>query len=121
MENQQQPIISLSNIKLKKRLNIERLDAKKGECIYILGPNGAGKSSLLFVIAGMIATDSGNVLLHNKAIEQWPLASLAYVRTLLPQHTQSSFHLSVREYLSFYMPSTSAADVIIPVLLEKAL
>ena len=121
MENQQQPIISLSNIKLKKRLSIEKLTAKKGESIYILGPNGAGKSSLLFVIAGMIATDSGNVLLHNKSIEQWPLASLADVRTLLPQHTQSSFHLSVREYLSFYVQGTAASDVVIPALLEKAL
>jgi len=121
MDKQQPPVISLSNIALKKRLSIDTLSANKGECIYILGPNGAGKSTLLFIIAGMITADSGSVLLHNKAIDQWPLASLAGVRALLPQQTENSFQLSVREYLSFYVEDTAAAEVVIPALLEKAL
>lgn len=35
-----------------------------GEAVAIMGPSGSGKSTLLHVLAGILSTDSGRVLLH---------------------------------------------------------
>jgi vitamin B12 transport system ATP-binding protein len=98
---------------------VEGLRAKKGECVHIIGPNGAGKSTLLLTLAGLIEADEGNVMLLGKPMSNWSLATLANVRTLLAQQSESGFHLSVKEYLSFY--ATAQQDVLIPPVLEKAL
>ena len=34
-----------------------------GETIGLIGPNGSGKSSLLRILAGIVAPDSGDVLI----------------------------------------------------------
>ena len=40
-----------------------------GETIGILGPNGAGKTTLFYMIAGLVAIDSGKIYLSEKGIE----------------------------------------------------
>ncbi|MFZ8200827.1 ATP-binding cassette domain-containing protein [Alteromonas portus] len=112
-------VLSLQHVKVASRLWVEDLHAKKGECIHIIGPNGAGKSTLLLTIAGLIEADEGTVMLLGKPMNNWSLATLASVRTLLAQQSESSFHLSVKEYLSFYV--AAERDVLIPAVLEKAL
>ena len=40
-------------------------------CIYgLLGPNGAGKTTLFYMIAGLIAIDSGKIYLSEKELNQ---------------------------------------------------
>ena len=112
-------VLSLQNVKVASRLWVEGLRAKKGECVHIIGPNGAGKSTLLLTLAGLIEADEGNVMLLGKPMSNWSLATLANVRTLLAQQSESGFHLSVKEYLSFY--ASAQQDVLIPPVLEKAL
>ncbi|AXT37408.1 ABC transporter ATP-binding protein [Alteromonas sp. BL110] len=112
-------ILSLENVRVGSRLWVEGLNAKKGECIHIIGPNGAGKTTLLLTLAGLIDADEGKVSLHSKPMDNWSLAALASVRTLLAQQSESGFHLSVKEYLSFY--TTAKQPSFIPGVLEKAL
>ncbi|WP_334018675.1 ABC transporter ATP-binding protein [Alteromonas sp. S015] len=112
-------VLSLQNVKVASRLWVEGLRAKKGECIHIIGPNGAGKSTLLLAFAGLIEADEGTVMLRGKPMNDWSLATLASVRTLLAQQSESGFQLSVKEYLSFYAPAQQ--DELIPPVLEKAL
>jgi vitamin B12 transport system ATP-binding protein len=112
-------VLSLQNVKVASRLWVEGLRAKKGECVHIIGPNGAGKSTLLLTLAGLIEADEGTVMLLGKPMDSWSLATLASVRTLLAQQSESGFHLSVKEYLSFY--ATAQQDELIPPVLEKAL
>lgn len=112
-------VLSLQNVKVASRLSVEGLRAKKGECVHIIGPNGAGKSTLLLTLAGLIDADEGTVMLLGKPMNDWSLATLASVRTLLAQQSESGFHLSVKEYLSFY--ATAQQDELIPPVLEKAL
>ena len=112
-------VLSLQHVKVASRLWVEGISAKKGECIHIIGPNGAGKSTLLLTLAGLIEADEGNVMLLGKPMDNWSLATLASVRTLLAQQSESGFHLSVKEYLSFY--SSAQRRVLIPAVLEKAL
>jgi len=43
-------------------------DVAKGETIGLLGPNGAGKTTTVSMIAGLIAPDSGQVLIDGAAV-----------------------------------------------------
>ena len=112
-------VLSLQNVRIGSRLWVEGLSAKKGECIHIIGPNGAGKSTLLLTLAGLIEADEGKVMLQGKPMGSWSLAALASVRTMLAQQSESGFHLSVKEYLSFYTADRQSS--LIPPVLEKAL
>ena len=44
------------------------MSVHKNEIISVLGPSGCGKSTLLNIIAGMLAPDSGSVLVRGKEI-----------------------------------------------------
>lgn len=41
-----------------------------GELVGLIGPNGAGKSSLLRILSGIVAPDSGEVLLDQRALSR---------------------------------------------------
>lgn len=44
------------------------LTLKKGEVLGFLGPNGAGKSTTMRMIAGVLAPDAGDALIHGHSI-----------------------------------------------------
>lgn len=44
------------------------LDIETGEFVCLLGPSGCGKSTLLNIIAGLVPSDSGRVILDGKEI-----------------------------------------------------
>ena len=44
---------------------------KEGDFLGILGPNGVGKSTLLKLILGVLAPDSGSILLEGQALKQY--------------------------------------------------
>ena len=51
-----------------KALKGVSLSALSGKLTCILGPNGAGKSTLLFTLAGILNSDSGNVIFDGEDI-----------------------------------------------------
>jgi iron complex transport system ATP-binding protein len=66
-------------------------EVKQGECWCIIGRNGAGKSSLLRALVGLRSHEAGDIFLHNKNINEWPLTDLAKVRSYLPQNRIDAF------------------------------
>ncbi len=48
------------------------LDIAEGETLGIIGPNGAGKTSLFSVIAGQVASDSGEIVFCGQDITRTP-------------------------------------------------
>ena len=50
------------------------VDVMEGEFLSILGPSGCGKTTLLRIIAGLLAPDSGKLLLDGKDITNAPPA-----------------------------------------------
>ncbi len=53
-------------------LDAVSVDVQAGEFLAILGPSGCGKTTLLRIIAGLLAPDSGKLLLDGKDITDAP-------------------------------------------------
>ena len=52
------------------------LDVRPGEVVGLLGPNGAGKTTTFYMVVGLTAPDSCQVLLNGKDVTYDPM----YVR-----------------------------------------
>lgn len=48
------------------------LEVKEGDFITVIGSNGAGKSTLLNCLAGTYPIESGNIVVNNQEITNWP-------------------------------------------------
>ena len=70
-------ILSVQNIaksyKLRKVVKDLSLEIKSGEVVGLLGPNGAGKTTAFYMIVGLIAADSGKILLDGKDLTSEPM------------------------------------------------
>lgn len=71
-----------------------------GRVHVVLGPNGAGKSSLLAVLAGSLAPDSGTVQLNGRALAQIPLRERARQRAVLFQQETLQFAFTAAEVVA---------------------
>ena len=49
------------------------LRLQRGEAVGLLGPNGAGKTTCFYIITGLLAADSGQVLLDGQDITALPM------------------------------------------------
>ncbi|MDB5633790.1 MAG: NitT/TauT family transport system ATP-binding protein [Tardiphaga sp.] len=67
------------------------LEVKQGEFLAILGPSGCGKSTLLQIVAGLINSTAGEVVLNGKAVTAPPPEMVylfqQYSKSLLPWRT----------------------------------
>lgn len=71
---------------------------QKGELFGFLGVNGAGKTTTLNIVLGFLKADSGNVLINNKNVDDFP----EYIRNQIGIVFQNSIlddYLSVKENL----------------------
>ena len=67
---------------VKALRNID-LQVKRGSCHALLGENGAGKSTLMKVLTGIIAKDSGKILLNGEEVQ---IQSLRHAEELRHRH-----------------------------------
>ena len=56
----------------KRALDNFSLEVAKSDFITIIGSNGAGKTTLLNAIAGTIAPDEGQLIVHGQDVTRWP-------------------------------------------------
>lgn len=80
-------------------LDIPHWQARPGEVHAILGTNGAGKSTLLKLLSGE-ETCRGNVLLHDRPLEDWPSMARARHLGVLPQSNNLNFGFSAEEVVA---------------------
>ncbi len=72
----------------------------RGEVVGLLGPNGAGKTTTFYIIVGLIAPDSGSVLLDKADITPMPMYQRARKGiSYLPQEPSIFKKLTVEENL----------------------
>ncbi|MEH0165224.1 ATP-binding cassette domain-containing protein [Roseateles microcysteis] len=79
----------------RQRFGPFNLMLRPEERVAILGPSGAGKSSLLKLLARELAPANGSLVLDGRALAEWPIASLARRRAVLPQTHGVAFGLPV--------------------------
>src|SRR5437016_7507435 len=98
------------------------LEVHNGECFGLLGPNGAGKTTTIEICEGLLARDSGEVVVLGQTWE----ANADDLRERLGiqlQDTQLADKLTVREtidlFRSFYRRSRDAKEVIEIVQLDE--
>ena len=73
-----------------------QLDA--GEVVGLLGPNGAGKTTCFYMIVGLVAADSGRIVLDGQDITQAPMYERAKLGVgYLPQEPSVFRKLSVAD------------------------
>jgi iron complex transport system ATP-binding protein len=78
---------------------VEKLsfDARGGEFIAVLGENGVGKTLTLHTLAGLRRPGAGEVLWHDRAVQEWPRRELARSLGLLAQNSEDPFPTTVLE------------------------
>ena len=79
------------------KLVLDRVSLKveRGEIVGLLGPNGSGKTTLLRILAGLLAPQSGAVLLNGEPVGRLTRRQLAQRIAVVPQETHSTFDFTV--------------------------
>jgi len=84
----------------KGRQGGPRVDLKisRGEVVGLLGPNGAGKTTIFYIIVGLVAPETGRVLVDETEITRLPMYLRArnYGISYLPQEPSVFRKLTVR-------------------------
>ncbi|MDO4905777.1 MAG: LPS export ABC transporter ATP-binding protein [Lautropia sp.] len=74
------------------------LEVASGEVVGLLGRNGAGKTTCFYMIAGLVATDGGEIVLDGQSISRLPIHNRARLGlSYLPQEASVFRKLSVEE------------------------
>lgn len=76
------------------------LAARPGALVGLIGPNAAGKTSLVRVMAGLVAPDTGAVTLDGMALAAVPRAARARAVAYLEQDAVCHWPLSVRRLVA---------------------
>ena len=76
------------------------LDVAPGEVVGLIGPNGSGKTTFLRVISGVLAPQSGQVLLEGQGLHQIGRQKLARTMAFLGQDLALDLSFSVRDVAS---------------------
>ena len=82
------------------------MEVKEGALYGFVGPNGAGKTTTIKILAGLLAADSGQVLLDGEnALGRGRKlkGKIGYV----PDEFGTYDNLKVREYMEFLPPATA--------------
>ncbi|UCV30347.1 ABC transporter ATP-binding protein [Ferribacterium limneticum] len=77
------------------------LDIPAGAVYGLLGPNGAGKTTLISLLAGLLKTATGNILLHGQPLADARAANPRAI-ALVPQDYAFYPMLTVAENLRFF-------------------
>jgi iron complex transport system ATP-binding protein len=82
------------------------LRVQSGELVAVIGANGAGKSTLLASLAGLLAPDSGTILIGGRAITAFSRVELARIRAYLPQTPRCEWPISVERLIALGLTPT---------------
>jgi len=103
--------LELQNISMKYQqqviLNEFNLTIKNGELLVLLGDSGCGKTTLIKIIAGIIAPESGKILMDDQTMGKIPsqYRKVGYV----PQSQVLFPHLTIRENVIFGLKAQKLA------------
>ena len=82
----------------KKAVNNLSLNLEKGKVVGILGPNGSGKTTIIKILAGILRSNKGQVLIDGKNPGAYTKSIVSY----LPDRNFLYEWMSVEESIVFY-------------------
>ena len=92
----------------RKVVDAVSISVAAGEIVGLLGPNGAGKTTTFYMCVGLIAPDSGSVLIDHTDITREPVYRRARLGVgYLPQEPSVFRKLTVQENLMAMLETTS--------------
>ena len=95
---------------------------ESGQVVGLLGPNGAGKTTSFYMVVGLLAPDSGEIVLNEHKIGKLPMYQRARVGlSYLPQEASVFRRLTVRENLLVSLEATETPSSEIEGRLQKLL
>jgi ABC-type branched-subunit amino acid transport system ATPase component/branched-subunit amino acid ABC-type transport system permease component len=86
------------------------LDVRRGKLTALVGANGAGKSTLCKVLAGLMDSSGGTIMLEGKDITKQPAHRRAKNMLLAPESRGIFPGLSVEDNLMMLLPSAAERD-----------
>ncbi len=87
------------------------LEVSSGEVVGLLGPNGAGKTTAFYMIVGLVACDSGRILLDERELSRLPIHRRAQLGLgYLPQEASVFRKLSVEDNIRSILELRSGLD-----------
>ncbi|HEX6771696.1 MAG TPA: ABC transporter ATP-binding protein [Acidobacteriaceae bacterium] len=87
------------------------LEIPAGTSLALVGPTGSGKSTLVGLIARLYEAAPGMVLIDDRPVREYPLATLRANIGFVPQET-FLFTESIRENIAFGAPAATRDDVL---------
>lgn len=69
------------------------------DTVALLGPNGAGKTTLLKLCAGLLSSQTGEVLYRGRPLHSYSRRKLAKRIALVPQEVHVSFDFTVQQFV----------------------
>jgi len=92
-------------------LNGVSLAVERGEVVGLLGPNGAGKTTCFYMVVGLIAADTGSIVLDGQDITHLPMHARARRGIgYLPQETSVFRKLSVADNIMAILETRADLD-----------
>ena len=98
------------------------LSVSSGEVVGLLGPNGAGKTTSFYMIVGLVATDSGKILIDDQDITHLPIHRRARLGLgYLPQEASIFRRMTVQQNIQAVLELQELSDEDIQRRLEELL
>lgn len=98
------------------------LELKSGEVVGLLGPNGAGKTTSFYMMVGLVALDSGRILLDGKDLSRLPIHQRARLGlSYLPQEPSIFRKMTVEENIKAILELHKGTDEELQEALESLL
>lgn len=69
----------------------------QGEFVGLIGPNGAGKSTLLKCLSGLLAIDSGKIVVEGKDNDDYTYKERAQIVAVVPQSFEIDYDFTVED------------------------
>ena len=86
------------------------VSVKRGEVVGLLGPNGAGKTTCFYLMTGLIAAETGSVLIDGHDVTDLPMYRRARLGVgYLPQEASSFRGLSVENNIRVVLEAVEPA------------